>query len=68
MVDMIDEVPVALGTGRCLGTQGLTIPKFEPLAAAGGAMWMLGNLMCPYIIQIIGPLGSKLQSKFQSKL
>eukprot|EP00438_Fugacium_kawagutii_P022482 Skav229689 [mRNA] locus=scaffold3722:170989:179107:- [translate_table: standard] len=46
---------VGLLTGMFLtSTDGLTIPKFEPLAAAGGAMWMLGNLMCPYIIQIIG--------------
>lgn len=48
-----------LGVGLLQGmlltsTDGLTIPKFEPLAALGGAMWMLGNLMCPYIIQIIG--------------
>lgn len=48
-----------LGVGLLQGmfltsTEGLTIPKFEPLAALGGAMWMLGNLMCPYIIQIIG--------------
>lgn len=48
-----------LGVGLLQGmfltsTEGLIIPKFEPLAALGGAMWMLGNLMCPYIIQIIG--------------
>jgi len=29
-------------------------PKFEPLAAVGGMMWMCGNLMCPLIVQKIG--------------
>ncbi|CAK9058936.1 unnamed protein product [Durusdinium trenchii] len=46
---------VGLLTGMFLtSTQGLTIPAFEPLAALGGALWMLGNLMCPRIIQMIG--------------
>ena len=46
---------VGLMTGMFLtSTEGLTIPAFEPLAAVGGALWMLGNLMCPYIIQLIG--------------
>ena len=41
-------------------TTGVTIPKFEPLAAVGGCMWMLGNLMCPYIIQLIGAMVLKI--------
>ena len=46
---------VGLVTGMFLtSTPNVEIPAFEPLAAAGGAMWMLGNLMCPYIIQTIG--------------
>ena len=46
---------VGLLTGMFLtSTPNVEIPAFEPLAAAGGAMWMLGNLMCPYIIQTIG--------------
>ncbi|CAL1170487.1 unnamed protein product, partial [Cladocopium goreaui] len=46
---------VGLVTGMFLtSTPNAEIPAFEPLAAAGGAMWMLGNLMCPYIIQTIG--------------
>ena len=46
---------VGLMVGMSLtSTDGLTIPAFEPLAAVGGALWMLGNLMCPYIIQLIG--------------
>ena len=39
---------VGLVTGMFLtSTPNVEIPAFEPLAAAGGAMWMLGNLMCP---------------------
>ena len=46
---------VGLVTGMFLtSTPNVEIPAFEPLAAAGGAVWMLGNLMCPYIIQTIG--------------
>ena len=46
---------VGLVTGMFLtSTPNVEIPAFEPLAAAGVAMWMLGNLMCPYIIQTIG--------------
>lgn len=46
---------VGLVTGMFLtSTPGVEIPAFEPLAAVGGAMWMLGNLMCPYIIKVIG--------------
>eukprot|EP00435_Cladocopium_sp_Y103_P014999 s1941_g3.t1 len=46
---------VGLATGMFLtSTPDFEIPAFEPLAAAGGAMWMLGNLMCPYIIKLIG--------------
>ncbi|CAE7260433.1 TMEM144 [Symbiodinium natans] len=35
-------------------TQALALPKFEPLAAVGGSIWMLGNLLCPYIIRLVG--------------
>ena len=39
---------VGLVTGMFLtSTPNVEIPAFEPLAAAGGAVWMLGNLMCP---------------------
>ena len=44
-------------------TPGLSIPKFEPLAAVGGSMWMLGNLMCPYIIQLIGAMALKMEDR-----
>ena len=37
---------VGFVTGMFLtSTPGIEIPVFEPLAAVGGAMWMLGNLM-----------------------
>ena len=37
---------VGLFTGMFLTSPpGVEIPPFEPLAAVGGAMWMLGNLM-----------------------
>jgi len=46
---------VGLATGMFFtSTPDFELPAFEPLAAAGGAMWMLGNLMCPYIIKLIG--------------
>ena len=46
---------VGVATGLFLtSTPTMEIPSFEPLAAAGGAMWMMGNLMCPYIIKLIG--------------
>lgn len=46
---------IGLLTGMFLShTEGISIPAFEPLAAVGGALWMLGNLMCPQIIQMIG--------------
>ena len=46
---------VGLLTGMVLtSTPGLTMPVFEPWAAVGGAIWMCGNLMCPYIIKLIG--------------
>lgn len=32
----------------------MELPTFEPLAAAGGVMFQLGNSMCPYIIKLIG--------------
>jgi len=46
---------VGLVTGMVLSSPpGLLMPKFEPWAAFGGAIWMCGNLMCPYIIKLIG--------------
>eukprot|EP00438_Fugacium_kawagutii_P018369 Skav210914 [mRNA] locus=scaffold15:278327:280414:- [translate_table: standard] len=46
---------VGLLTGMFLtNTPNITMPNFQPLAAVGGAMWMLGNLMCPCIIKLIG--------------
>jgi glucose uptake protein GlcU len=42
-----------------LGEQGLAHfpphgPQFEPKAAIGGMLWMLGNFMCPTIVKLIG--------------
>eukprot|EP00913_Durusdinium_trenchii_P019917 g18721.t2 len=48
----IGILSVGLWTGMFLTSDGF--PAFEPLAALGGAVWMLGNLMCPQIIQMIG--------------
>lgn len=48
----IGILSVGLWTGMFLTSDGF--PAFEPLAALGGALWMLGNLMCPQIIQMIG--------------
>eukprot|EP00913_Durusdinium_trenchii_P026076 g24462.t2 len=45
---------VGLCTGMFLCAPVFELPRFEPLAALGGAIWMLGNLMCPKIIQTIG--------------
>ena len=46
---------VGLFTGTVLSSPpGLEMPKLEPWAAVGGAIWMCGNLMCPYIIKLIG--------------
>jgi len=46
---------VGLVTGTVLSSPpGLEMPKFEPWAAFGGAVWMCGNLMCPYIIKLTG--------------
>lgn len=46
---------VGLLTGMFLtNTPGIRMPHFQPLAAVGGVMWMLGNLMCPCIIKLIG--------------
>eukprot|EP00438_Fugacium_kawagutii_P035222 Skav227181 [mRNA] locus=scaffold2048:20137:21183:+ [translate_table: standard] len=46
---------VGLLTGMFLtNTPNIRMPNFQPLAAVGGAMWMLGNLMCPCIIKLIG--------------
>ena len=46
-------VMVGVVTGIVTGPF-LALPKFEPLAALGGCIWMLGNLMCPYIIRLVG--------------
>ncbi|CAE7416947.1 TMEM144 [Symbiodinium natans] len=46
---------VGLVAGMALSSPpGLGMAKFEPWAAFGGAIWMVGNLMCPYIIKLIG--------------
>ena len=46
---------VGVATGTVLSSPpGLEMPKFEPWAAFGGAIWMCGNLMCPYIIKLVG--------------
>mmetsp|Transcript_64655 Transcript_64655/g.166381 ORF Transcript_64655/g.166381 Transcript_64655/m.166381 type:complete len:459 (-) Transcript_64655:392-1768(-) len=29
-------------------------PRFEPKAAVGGALWMLGNFLCPFVIERLG--------------
>eukprot|EP00972_Heterocapsa_arctica_P093451 13784271-Heterocapsa_arctica.AAC.1 len=29
-------------------------PQFEPKAAVGGMLWMLGNFMCPIMFKWIG--------------
>lgn len=48
-------VVVGVITGFIMAdSPGLALPKFEPLAALGGCIWMLGNLMCPYIIRLVG--------------
>ena len=45
---------VGLFTGMFLSSPEMELPTFEPLAAAGGVMFQLGNSMCPYIIKLIG--------------
>ena len=45
---------VGLFTGLFLNSPEMELPSFEPLAAAGGVMFQLGNSMCPYIIKLIG--------------
>ena len=50
----IGILAVGVFAGLFLASPSLELPSFEPLAAVGGVMWTLGNLMCPYIIKLIG--------------